>query len=72
MLLVTARPHVERPWDDAEHVSQLKLERLNRDDSADLVSRIVGSIEIPVDLQQQILDKSDGVPLYLEEITKHI
>jgi class 3 adenylate cyclase/tetratricopeptide (TPR) repeat protein len=72
MLLVTARPQFQHHWGDLDHVRSLSLERLGRAESAELVRRTAGAVVIPPELQEQILDKSDGIPLYLEEITKTV
>ena len=72
MLLVTARPQFQPRWSDHDHLTSLSLQRLGRADSLELVHRTAGTVDIPPQLEEQILDKSDGIPLYIEEITKTV
>ena len=72
LLLVTARPEFTSPWPNYAHVSIVPLTRLNRRDGAAIVERVVGGKKLPEDVLSQILARTDGVPLFIEELTKAI
>jgi len=70
LLVATFRPEFVPPWTGLPHVTILALNRLGRRDGALLVERLVGNAGLPADLIAEIVDRSDGVPLFLEEVTK--
>ena len=70
LILLTARPEFEPPWSIAPKAQTLDLGQLDRSDSRQLVQDIVSNATFPSDLVAQIMEKSDGIPLFLEEITK--
>ncbi len=70
LLVVTARPDFEAPWTARPHVRELALKRLRRLDAADLVQRI--GAELPDEVTREILDQTDGVPLFIEELTRAV
>ena len=72
MLVVTARPEFEAPWPPAPHVSSVTLDRLSIADVEVLVDRIVGERRLPANLRMDIYERADGVPLFVEEMTKAI
>ena len=72
LLLVTARPEFTPPWPGEEHVTTLPLARLGRREGAVLVERSAGGKALPAEILEQILARTDGVPLFLEELTKTI
>ncbi len=72
MLVVTARPEFGRPWRPSPHVSALTLDRLPIADVEALVDRIVGERRLPAYLRKDIFERADGVPLFVEEMTKAI
>ena len=72
LLLVTARPEFTPPWPADAHVTMLALARLGRRDGATLVERSAGGKALPAEILEQILARTDGVPLFLEELTKTI
>ena len=72
LLLVTARPEFTPPWPAEAHVTTLPLARLGRRDGATLVERSAGGKALPAEILEQILARTDGVPLFLEELTKTI
>ncbi|AZL60757.1 hypothetical protein EI545_19185 [Tabrizicola piscis] len=71
LMLITARPEFESPWKNLAHVSALELNRLGRRESIKLIESIVGR-PMPEPLMQQIVSRTDGVPLFIEELTKMI
>ena len=70
LLVATFRPEFVPPWTGLPHVTMLALNRLGRRDGALLVERLVGNTGLPADLIAEIVERSDGVPLFLEEVTK--
>jgi class 3 adenylate cyclase/predicted ATPase len=70
LLLITARPEFRPPWPEEAHVTMLALNRLNRADAAGLVDRVTGGRALPDVALEQILARTDGIPLFLEELTK--
>ena len=71
LLLVTARPEFTPPWPGEAHVTTLPLARLGREGMT-LVERSAGGKALPAEILEQILARTDGVPLFLEELTKTI
>lgn len=72
MMLVTHRPEFSAPWSIHSHCTMLALSRLGRTSCTDLIDNIAGGQALPVEVLDQILAKSDGIPLFLEEITKYV
>jgi DNA-binding winged helix-turn-helix (wHTH) protein/predicted ATPase len=71
LLIVTFRPEFQTPWIGQPRVTMLALNRLDRRDRASLVARIAGKF-LPEIVTEQIADRTDGVPLFLEELTKSV
>jgi predicted ATPase len=69
LLLVTFRPEFEPPWVGQPHVTVLALNRLAPRATADLIQRIVGNKSLPEDVVKEIVVRTDGVPLFVEELT---
>ena len=72
LLLITCRPDFKPVWSDYSHVTSLTLSRLPRRQSAELVAAITGGKTLPPEVQQTILAKADGVPLYIEALTENV
>ncbi len=72
LLLVTHRPEFVPPWLDRPHVSARALHRLTPDDAAKLVDRVQGGAELPRALAAQVVKRTDGIPLFVEEMTAAI
>jgi predicted ATPase/class 3 adenylate cyclase len=72
LLLITYRPEFSPPWPSQPHVSALALSRLGRREGAALVERVVGDKALPDEVAAQIVAKTDGVPLFVEELTKTV
>ncbi|MBV8612952.1 MAG: AAA family ATPase, partial [Acetobacteraceae bacterium] len=70
LLLITARPEFKPPWPNESHVTALAPTRLGRADAAALVDRVTGGKALPTKVMEQILARTDGVPLFVEELTK--
>ena len=72
LLLITCRPDFKPVWADYSHVTSLTLSRLPRRQSAELVAAMTGGKTLPPEVQQAILAKADGVPLYIEALTENV
>jgi len=73
LLVVTFRPEFEAPWAGQPHVETLSLARLGREQSGELVHAIIGSTAaLPSEIVDEIVERTDGVPLFLEELTKAV
>lgn len=72
LLLITARPEFTPPWPGHAHVTTLSLTRLNRRNGAALVERVTAGKTLPEEVMDQILARTDGVPLFVEELTKTV
>ncbi|UQD96026.1 adenylate/guanylate cyclase domain-containing protein [Bradyrhizobium japonicum] len=68
LLLVTFRPEFEPPW-IGQNVTMLTLNRLSRTDLTEMVGRITGGKALPGEVLEQIVERTDGVPLFVEELT---
>jgi class 3 adenylate cyclase len=72
LALITFRPEFAPPWIGLPHVSRLALTRLGRRDGAAMVDRVVGEKALPDEVAAQIVAKTDGIPLFVEELTKTV
>jgi len=72
LMVVTHRPGTSIPRTGEPHVTSLVVKRLLRSESAALVENLAGEIAVPKEVLEQIVDKAEGVPLFLEELTKDV
>ncbi len=72
LMVLTHRPEFQSRWSQHGHVTALNLSKLTRAQSSAMVSRLTHDQALPGELLEQILVKTDGVPLYVEELTKSI
>jgi class 3 adenylate cyclase len=72
LMLLTHRPEFSARWAGHGHITSLNLAKLSRAQSAALVSRVTGGKALPPGLLEQIVERTDGVPLFVEELTKSI
>jgi class 3 adenylate cyclase/predicted ATPase len=72
LLIVTLRPEFQPPWTGQPQVSMLALNRLDRRDRTALIAQIAGGKTLPDEVIDQIADRTDGVPLFVEELTKNV
>jgi predicted ATPase/class 3 adenylate cyclase len=70
LVIVTARPEFTSPWTGRDHVAQLALSRLSKGQCSEIIAGIAAAQSITADLVDEILAKTDGVPLFVEELTK--
>jgi predicted ATPase len=72
LTLLTFRPDFHPPWPARAHQSPLTLNRLTRQQTELMVTRLTGGKALPPELLQQVVAKTDGVPLFVEELTKMV
>jgi predicted ATPase len=72
LLLVTFRPEFEPPWIGRPHVTAMTLNRLAERDIEAIVNNIVGNQQLPANLRRDIIERTDGIPLFVEEMTKAV
>ena len=72
LVVLTHRPEFQSRWSEQGHVGALNLSKLTRTQSAAMVSTLAGGKALPAALLEQILTRTDGVPLFVEELTKSI
>ena len=72
LVVLTHRPEFQSRWSGQGHVGALNLSKLTRAQSAAIVSTLAGGKALPAALLEQILTRTDGVPLFVEELTKSI
>ena len=72
LMLLTFRPSFVPPWPGDAHVTALTLNRLGRAQGTELVAHLSGGRSLPDVVLRQILEKTEGVPLFVEELTKTV
>jgi predicted ATPase/class 3 adenylate cyclase len=72
LLIVTFRPEFEPPWIGRPHVTAVTLNRLAQREVGAIIDRVVGNEPLPARIRQDIIERSDGVPLFIEEMTKAV
>jgi predicted ATPase len=72
LLIVTFRPEFNAPWVGQSHVTSLTLNRLGERETAAIIARLVGNKELPADVMAEIVERTDGIPLFVEEMTKAV
>ena len=72
LLIVTFRPEFNAPWAGQSHVTSLTLSRLGEREAAAIVGRLVGNKELAPEVMAEIVERTDGIPLFVEEMTKAV
>lgn len=72
LVLLTARPEFTPPWSSRTHLTPLTLARLPRTQAGEMIREVTGGKPLPTEVQRQIVNKTDGVPLFVEELTKMV
>jgi class 3 adenylate cyclase/predicted ATPase len=72
LLIVTFRPEFDAPWVGQSHVTSLTLNRLGEREAAAIIAHLVGNKELPADVLAEIVERTDGIPLFVEEMTKAV
>jgi class 3 adenylate cyclase len=72
LLIVTHRPDFSPPWTGHAHVTTLSLNRLSHAQRVAMIERVTGGKKLPPEVRDQIIEKTDGIPLFVEELTKTV
>ena len=72
LLIVTFRPEFTAPWVGQPHVTSLTLNRLGEREAAAIIADLVGNQALPADVMAEIVERTDGIPLFVEEMTKAV
>ena len=72
LLIITYRPDFTPPWRGYTHVTNFTLNRLGGEQCAAMVNGLVGGKSLPDNVLDQIITRTDGVPLFVEELTKSV
>ena len=72
LLLITFRPEFQPPWGGRSHVASFALNRLGERDGGALVRTLAGNAALTAEIVAEIVERTDGVPLFVEELTKAV
>jgi class 3 adenylate cyclase/tetratricopeptide (TPR) repeat protein len=72
LAILTARPEFESPWEDRAHLLHMPLRPLKRKDSIALIEAVCGDRNMPESTVNQIANQTDGVPLFIEDLTRDV
>ena len=72
LLLITFRPEFEPPWIGQPHVTVLAINRLTQREVEAMIDRVAGNKLVPADIRHDIIERTDGIPLFVEEMTKAV
>ena len=72
LLIVTFRPEFEAPWIGRPYVTALTINRLAQREVDAMIDRVVGNSLLPASVRHDIIERTDGIPLFVEEMTKAV
>ena len=72
LLIITFRPEFEPPWIGRPHVTVLSLNRLGEREIIAMIGRVTGNKPLAASIRQDIIERTDGIPLFVEEMTKAV
>ncbi|WP_439400321.1 AAA family ATPase (plasmid) [Bradyrhizobium sp. PMVTL-01] len=72
LMIITFRPEFAPAWIGRSHVTLISLNRLPRRQRAEMIMRVTGGKALPQEIAEHIIDRTDGVPLFIEELTKAV
>ncbi len=72
LVLITSRLGFGGLWDDLDNVCSIELERLAPEDSRELIGKVAGGEGLPTAMVSEIIERTDGIPLFVEEFTKSV
>ena len=72
LLIVTFRPDFDAPWIGRPHVTFMVINRLGERDIGAMIDAVVGNKLLPANIRQDIIKRTDGIPLFVEEMTKAV
>jgi predicted ATPase/class 3 adenylate cyclase len=70
MLILSFRPEFQSPWLPGEHVRHLVLDRLNADETRQMIQRVTAGKALPTAFIHRVTEATDGIPLFVEEVTR--
>jgi class 3 adenylate cyclase len=72
LLIVTNRPEFEAPWVGMPHVAAVTVNRLGQREIATIIDRVAGNKTLSANIKHEIVERTDGIPLFVEEMTKAV
>jgi class 3 adenylate cyclase/predicted ATPase len=72
LLLVTFRPEFDAPWIGRPYVTTLTINRMAEHEASAMIDRVVGDSQLSASIRQDIIERTDGIPLFVEEMTKAV
>src|SRR5262249_655024 len=72
LLIITYRPEFEAPWIGRPYVTALNLNRLGEHEIAEMIDRVTGNKLLPEGIRQDIVERTDGIPLFVDEMPKAV
>jgi class 3 adenylate cyclase/predicted ATPase len=72
LLIITYRPEFEPPWTGQPHVATLTLNRLGQREISTMIDHVTGNEPLLASIRQDIIERTDGIPLFIEEMTKAV
>jgi predicted ATPase len=72
LLIVTFRPDFQAPWVGRPYVTTLTINRLGERDISAMIDGVVGNKLLPANIRHDIIERTDGIPLFVEEMTKAV
>jgi class 3 adenylate cyclase/predicted ATPase len=72
LLIMTFRPEFDPPWIGRPYVTTLIINRLGQRDIDAMIDRVIGNKLLPANIRQDIIERTDGIPLFVEEMTKAV
>ena len=72
LLIVTSRPEFEAPWIGLSYVTALTINRLGEREIEAIIDRVTGNKPLRASVRQDIIERTDGIPLFVEEMTKAV
>jgi predicted ATPase len=72
LLILTFRPEFNAPWVGRSYATSMTLNRLGERETVAIIARLIGNKELPADVMAEIVERTDGIPLFVEEMTKAV
>jgi class 3 adenylate cyclase/predicted ATPase len=72
LLIATFRPEFDPPWIGQPHVTAMTINRLTQREAGAMIDCVVGNKLLPAGIRQEIIERTDGIPLFVEEMTKAV
>jgi class 3 adenylate cyclase/predicted ATPase len=72
LLIITFRPEFQPPWIGLPHMTTVTLNRLGKKDINAIIDRMVGNKSLPAGIREDMIERTDGIPLFIEEMTKAV